>query len=159
MYTHLELGCQFVGDDSLDISLNNLPSTVSSSSTKKDKCKSSYFRLCTLNIHSSLKAFHSTAVADLCSSHDLDLIALTETWIKPNSTPSHLATLLQLAILFTASTVRRPGHDIKLHPSFHCHWLRFVLMCHEAGQSAFLHTQLYLSTNLDHILFSNVSWH
>jgi len=24
-------------------------------------------------------------------------------------------------------------------------------MCHEAGQSAFLHTQLYLSTNLDHI--------
>jgi len=33
----------------------------------------------------------------------------------------------------------------------------FVLMCHEAGQSAFLHTQLYLSTNLNHILFSNVS--
>jgi len=28
-------------------------------------------------------------------------------------------------------------------------------MCHEAGQSAFLQTQLYLSTNLDHILFSN----
>jgi len=25
----------------------------------------------------------------------------------------------------------------------------------EAGQSAFLHTQLYLSTNLDHIIFSN----
>jgi len=25
--------------------------------------------------------------------------------------------------------------------------------------SAFFHTQLYLSTNLDHILFSNVSWH
>jgi len=24
----------------------------------------------------------------------------------------------------------------------------FVLMCHEAGASAFLHTQLYLSTNL-----------
>jgi len=35
----------------------------------------------------------------------------------------------------------------------------FVLMCYEAGQSAFLHTQLYLSTNLDHILVSNVSWH
>jgi len=29
-------------------------------------------------------------------------------------------------------------------------------MCHEAGQSAVLHAQLYLSTNLDHILFSNV---
>jgi len=27
-------------------------------------------------------------------------------------------------------------------------------MCHEAGQSAFLHIQLYLSTNLDHILFA-----
>jgi len=35
----------------------------------------------------------------------------------------------------------------------------FVLMCHEAGQSVFLHTQLYLFTNLVHILFSNVSWH
>jgi len=35
----------------------------------------------------------------------------------------------------------------------------FVLMCHEAGQSAFPHTQFYLSTNLDNILLSNVSWH
>jgi len=26
-------------------------------------------------------------------------------------------------------------------------------MCHEASQSAFLYTQLYLSTNLDHILY------
>jgi len=49
----------------------------------------------------------------------------------------------------------RLGHDVKLHP----HPQLFVLMCHEAGQSAFLNTQLYLSTNLDHILFSNVSWH
>jgi len=49
--------------------------------------------------------------------------------------------------------------DVKLHPHFHCHWQLFVLMCHEAGQSAFLHTQLHLSTNFDHILFSNVSWH
>jgi len=30
-------------------------------------------------------------------------------------------------------------------------------MCHETSQLAFLHdTQLYLSTNLDHILFSNI---
>jgi len=56
-------------------------------------------------------------------------------------------------------TVWCPGHDVKLHPHFHCHWQFFVLMCHEAGQSVFLHTQLYLSTNLDHILCSNVSWH
>jgi len=53
----------------------------------------------------------------------------------------------------------RPGHDVKLHPHFQCHWQLFVLMCHEAGQSAFLHTQLYSSTNLDYVLFSNVSWH
>jgi len=32
-------------------------------------------------------------------------------------------------------------------------------MLHEACQSAFLHNKLYLSTILDHILFSNVSWH
>jgi len=36
----------------------------------------------------------------------------------------------------------------------------FLYFCFiRAGQSAFLHTQLYLSTNLDHILFRNVSWH
>jgi len=35
----------------------------------------------------------------------------------------------------------------------------FVLLCYEVGQSAFLHTQLYLSTNLDDILFVNVSGH
>jgi len=58
-----------------------------------------------------------------------------------------------------ASLYTRPGHDVKLHPHFHCHWQLFVLMCHEAGHSAFLHTQSYFSTNLDHILFSNVSWH
>jgi len=48
----------------------------------------------------------------------------------------------------------RPGHDVKLHPHFHCHWQLFVLMCHEAGQSAFLHTQLYLSTNLRILIIS-----
>ena len=47
--------------------------------------------MCTLNIHSLLNASHSAAVADLATSHDLDLIALTESWIKPNSTIAHLA--------------------------------------------------------------------
>jgi len=42
--------------------------------------------------------------------------------------------------------------------SHYCHTVTTV-MCHKAGQSAFLHTQLYLSTNFYHILFSNVSWH
>jgi len=67
------IGCQFVGEDTLGISLNNVPSTVLSSlSATKDKCKSSYFKLCALNIHSLIKACHSTNVADLCFSHDLD---------------------------------------------------------------------------------------
>jgi len=54
-----------------------------------------------------------------------------------------------------------PGHDVKLHPHFHCPWQLFVLMCHEAGHTVSVssYTQLYLSTNLDHILFNNVSWH
>jgi len=34
-------------------------------------------------------------------------------------------------------------------------FLYWCVMC----QSAFLYTQLYLSTNFDHILFNNVSWH
>jgi len=45
------IGCQSVGDDSLDISLNNLPSTASSSSSSsvtKDKCKNSYTLDCVL---------------------------------------------------------------------------------------------------------------
>jgi len=33
----------------------------------------------------------------------------------------------------TAVDNRRPGHDVKLHPHFNCHWQLFVLMCHEAG--------------------------
>jgi len=35
------------------------------------------------------------------------------------------------------------------------------LYCHEAGQSAFLHsyTVVIIYTNFDHILFSNISWH
>jgi len=31
-----------------------------------------------------------------------------------------------------------PGHEVKLLPHIHYHWQLFVLMCHEAGQSAFL---------------------
>ena len=73
---------------------NNLSSTVSSPSSANAKDTSrmlKHFKLCTLNIHSLLNASHSAAVADLATSHDLDLIALTKTWIKPNSTVAHLA--------------------------------------------------------------------
>jgi len=51
------------------------------------------FIMCTLNIQSltDAKSLHSTAIADLAEQHDLDLIALSETWIKPDTSPSHLA--------------------------------------------------------------------
>jgi len=66
----------------------------------------------------------------------------------------HWAVLL----LFFPNVLR---HDVKLLPHFHCHCMVAfcILMCHEAGQSAFLRTQLYLSMNLYHTWFSNVSWH
>ena len=53
----------------------------------------SHFNLCTLNIQSLAdnKSLHSTAVADLAEQQDLHLIALSETWLKPDTTPSDLA--------------------------------------------------------------------
>jgi len=70
---------------------------------------------------------------------------------------SDLAACGQVLSIHTASSVPMfsttglilKRHDVKLHSHFHWHWLLFVLMCHEAGQSAFLHTNFYLSTNLD----------
>ncbi len=49
------------------------------------------FNICTLNIQSLTDPLHSTAVADLAQTHNLDLIALSETWIKPETTPYQLA--------------------------------------------------------------------
>ena len=49
------------------------------------------FNICTLNIQSLTDALHSTAVADLAQQHNLDLIALSETWIKPETTPCLLS--------------------------------------------------------------------
>ena len=49
------------------------------------------FTICTLNIQSLTEAIHSTAVADLAQLLDLDIIALSETWIKPETTPYLLA--------------------------------------------------------------------
>jgi len=50
--------------------------------------------LCTLSIHSLLNSLHYTAVADLAADlaadYNIDLIALTETWIKPTPTPAEL---------------------------------------------------------------------
>jgi len=48
------------------------------------------------------------------------------------------------------SNVHKTVSLVKLHPHFHCLWQLSVLMCHEAGQSAFLHTQ----TNLYHIFLA-----
>src|SRR5664279_2617019 len=49
------------------------------------------FNICKLNIQSLTDAINSTAVADLAQQHNLDLIALSETWIKPETTPCQLS--------------------------------------------------------------------
>ena len=54
------------------------------------KVNSNCFTVCTLNIYSLLNSLHYTAVADIAVDHNIDLIALTETWIKPTSTPAQL---------------------------------------------------------------------
>ena len=48
------------------------------------------FTICTLNIRSILHPVHSAALSDLIDSHQPDLFCLTETWIKPDTTPAEL---------------------------------------------------------------------
>jgi exonuclease III len=49
---------------------------------------SSIFYVCTFNIRSLTNHFHYTALADLAQTHNVDIFALTETWISPNTTTS-----------------------------------------------------------------------
>ena len=48
------------------------------------------FMVCTLNIGSILNSAHSIALSDIVDSHHPDLFCLTETWIKPTTTPAEL---------------------------------------------------------------------
>jgi len=65
------------------------------------------------------------------------------TLVRPLTCPPNVDAIRTLcgsrSAVRTPLLLLRPGHDVKLHPHFHCHWQLFVLMCHEAGQSAFLH--------------------
>ena len=51
---------------------------------------SSVFNVCTLNIRSLLNPLKYTAISDLAETRNIDLFALTETWITPSATSAEL---------------------------------------------------------------------
>jgi hypothetical protein len=51
---------------------------------------SSIFNVCTFNIRSLTNHLHYTALASLAQTHNVDIFALTETWISPNATSAEL---------------------------------------------------------------------
>ena len=51
---------------------------------------STTFNLCTLNIRSLLNPLKYTAIADLAETRNIDVFALTETWITPSATSAEL---------------------------------------------------------------------
>jgi len=58
----------------------------------------SRFNMCTFNIRSFINPRQYTAIADLADTHKINVFALTETWISPNTTSAQLIlihTLLQ----------------------------------------------------------------
>jgi len=46
--------------------------------------------MCTLNIRSFTNPLHYNAIADLADTHNIDIFALSETWISPNTTSAKL---------------------------------------------------------------------
>jgi len=46
----------------------------------------SSLNICTLNVRSFTNPLQYTAIADLADTHYIDIFALTETWISPNTT-------------------------------------------------------------------------
>ena len=62
------------------------------------------FTVCTLNIRSILNSAHSIALSDIADSHQPDLVCLTETWIKPTTTPTELVDCTM------------PGYTLISHP-------------------------------------------
>jgi len=55
---------------------------------------SSTFNICTLNIRSLLNPLKYTAMSDLADTRNIDVFALTETWITPSATPSELRNVI-----------------------------------------------------------------
>jgi len=62
------------------------------------------FMVCTLSIRSILDSAHSIALSDIADSHHPDLFCLTETWIKPATTPAELVDCTM------------PGYTLISHP-------------------------------------------
>jgi len=46
--------------------------------------------MCTLNIRSFTNPLHYTAIIDLADTHNIDVFALSKTWISPNTTSAQL---------------------------------------------------------------------
>ena len=73
-----------------DIKVNMALKTALIGIVKKNVGGPVNFTICTLNIRSILHPVHSAAISDLIDSHHPDLFCLTETWIKPDTTPAEL---------------------------------------------------------------------
>jgi len=60
----------------------------------------SSLNMCTLNIRCFTNPVHYTAIADLADTHNIDVFALTETWISPNTTSAQLFDAIPRGLTF-----------------------------------------------------------
>jgi len=65
--------------------------------------------MCTLNIRSFTNPLHYTAIADFADTHNIDVFALSETWIFPNTTSAQLFDAIPHG--FTFISTPRPVPD------------------------------------------------
>jgi len=65
--------------------------------------------MCTLNIRSFTNPLHYTAIADFADTHNIDVFALSETWISPNTTSAQLFDAIPHG--FTFISTPRPVPD------------------------------------------------
>jgi len=72
--------------------------------------------LCTLNIRSLLKPI--TAISDLADTRNVDVFALTETWITPSATPSELRNATPSGFFLD----RQPSSYCTCQPCTCCWW-------------------------------------
>jgi len=69
----------------------------------------SSLNMCTLNIRSFTNPLQYTAIADLADTHNIDVYALSETWISPNTTSAQLIDAIPRG--FTFINTPRPVPD------------------------------------------------
>jgi len=65
--------------------------------------------MCTLNIRSFTNPLHYTAIADIADTHNIDIIALSETWISPSTISAQLFDAIPRG--FTFINTPRPVPD------------------------------------------------